>query len=47
MQSAIGLDFASRWLKNWREIFKPVNKRRFRNRVIAFVSQLKTALTIQ
>ena len=33
-QSAIGFGFASRGLKKWREIFKPINKRRNRNRVI-------------
>ena len=26
VQGAIGFRFASRWLKNWREIFKPITK---------------------
>ena len=41
VRGAIG--FASHWLKNWREIFKPITKRSVRNRVIAFDSPLKTA----
>ena len=39
--SAFG--FASHWLKNWREIFKPITKRSSRNRIIPFESHLKTA----
>ena len=38
----MGFDFASHWLKNWREIFKPITKRS--NRVITFHSHLKTDL---
>ena len=38
------IDFASQWLKNWREIFKPINKRSNCNRVITLDSHLKTAL---
>ena len=43
VQGAIGFGFASHWLKNWREVFKPVTKRSNRNRVITFDSHLKTA----
>ena len=42
---AIGFDFASHWLKNWRESFKPIIKRSNRNHVITFYSHLKTALS--
>ena len=41
---AIGFGFASHWLKNWRESFKPITKRSNRNHVITFDSHLKTAL---
>ena len=44
MQGAIGFGFASHWLKNWRESFKPITKRSIRNHVITFDSHLKTAL---
>ena len=44
VHSAIG--FASHWLKNWRESFKPITKRRNRNHVITFDSHLKTVLCI-
>ena len=44
VQSAIGFGFASNWVKNWRETFKPITKRSNRNRVITFDSHLKTAL---
>ena len=43
-QDEIGFGFASRWLKNWREIVKPITKRS--NRVVTFNSCLKTALII-
>ena len=43
-RGAIGFGFASHWLKNWRESFKPITKRSNRNRVITFDSHLKTAL---
>ena len=43
-QFAIGFGFASHWLKNWREIFKPVTKCSNRNRVIGFDRHLKTYL---
>ena len=42
VHGAIG--FASYWLKNWRESFKPITKRSNRNHVITFDSHLKTAL---
>ena len=41
---AIGFGFASHWLKNWRESFKPITKRSNRNHVITFDSHLKTTL---
>ena len=44
IHGAIGFGFASHWLKNWRESFKPITKRRNRNHVITFDSHLKTAL---
>ena len=45
VHGAIGFGFASRWLKNWRESFKPITKRNNRNHVITFDSHLKTALS--
>ena len=42
---AIGLGFASHWLKNWRESFKPITKHSNRDHVITFDSHLKTALS--
>ena len=47
VHGAIGFGFASHWLKNWRESFKPITKRSNRNHVITFDSHLKTALTLQ
>ena len=44
VHGAIGFGFASHWLKNWREAFKPITKRSNRNHVITFDSHLKTAL---
>ena len=41
---AIGFGFASHWLKNWRDSFKPIAKPSNRNHVITFDSHLKTAL---
>ena len=41
---AIGFGFASHWLKNWCESFKPITKRSNRKHVITFDSNLKTAL---
>ena len=45
VQGGIGFGFASHWLKNWRESFKPITKRSNRNHVITFDSHLKTALS--
>ena len=47
VHSAIGFGFASHWLKNWRESFKPITKRSNRNHVITFDSHLKTALDLK
>ena len=44
VHGAIGFGFAFHRLKNWRESFKPITKRRNRNHVITFDSHLKTAL---
>ena len=44
VHGAIGFGFASHWLKNWGESFKPVTKPSNRNHVITFDSHLKTAL---
>ena len=44
VHEAIGFGFASHWLKNWRESFKPITKRSNRNYVIAFDRHLKSAL---
>ena len=46
VRGAIGFGFASHWLKNWRESFKPIIKRSNCNPVITFDSHLKTALTV-
>ena len=45
VHGGIGFGFASHWLKNWRDSFKPITKRSNRNHVITFDSHLKTALT--
>jgi len=45
VHGAIGFGFASHWLKNWRESFKPITKRSIRNHVVTFDSHLKTALS--
>ena len=44
VRDPIEFRFASHWLKNWRESFKPITKRSNRNHVITFDSHLKTAL---
>ena len=44
VHGAIGFDFASHWLKNWRDSFKPITKRSDRNHVITLDSHLKTTL---
>lgn len=46
VQCAILFDFASHWLKKWREIFQPISKRSNRTRAITFDSHLKTAQTL-
>ena len=38
VHGAVGFGFASHWLKNWRESFKPITKRSNRNHVITFDS---------
>ena len=45
VHGAIGFAFASYWLKNWRDSFKPITKCSSRNHVITFDSHLKTALS--
>ena len=47
VHGAIGFGFASHWLKNWRESYKPITKRSNRNHAITFDSHLKTALITQ
>ena len=44
VHGSIGLGFASHWLKNWSESFKPITERSNRNHVFTFDSHLKTAL---
>ena len=46
VHGAIGFGFASHWLKNWRESFKPITKLSNRDLVITFDSHLKTALFV-
>ena len=46
VQAAIGFGFASHWLKNWRDSFKPITKRSNRNHVITFDGHLKTTLKL-
>ena len=46
VHGTIGFGFASHWLKNWRESFKPITKRSNCNHVITFDRHLKTALYI-
>ena len=46
VHGAIGSGFASHWLKNWRDSFKPISKLSNRNHVITFDRHLKTALRI-
>ena len=43
-RGVIGFGFASHWLKNWRDPFKPITKCSNRNHTITFDSHLKTAL---
>ena len=42
-QAVIG--FASHWVKNWREMFRPITKRS--NHVIPFDGHLKTTLCME
>ena len=44
VHGAIGFGFASHWLKNWRDSFKPITTRINCNHVMTFDSHLKTAL---
>ena len=44
VRGAIGFNFDSHSLKNWRESFKPITKCSNRNHIIIFDSHLKTAL---
>ena len=44
VHGAIGFGFASNWLKNWHESFKPIIKLSNHSHVITFYSHLKTAL---
>ena len=46
VQGANGFGFASHWLKNWREICKPITKRSNRDHVINSDIHLKTALSM-
>ena len=46
VHGAIGFGFASHWLKNWCDSFKPITKRSNRNHVITFDGHLKTALML-
>ena len=46
IHGAIGFGFASHWLKDWREYFKPMTKCTNHNHVITFDSHLKTSLTL-
>ena len=44
VQGAIAFGFASLWLKNWRESFKPITTHSNHNHIITFDSHLKTTL---
>ena len=45
VHGAIDFGFASQWLKNWCDSFKPITTGSNRNHVITFDSHLKTALS--
>ena len=47
VHGAIDFGFASHWLKNWRESFKPITKHSNRNHVITFDSHLKSTLNCE
>ena len=44
VHGAIGFGFASHWLKNWRDFFKPITNSLISRFVITLDSHLKTAL---
>ena len=46
VHGTISFGFASHWLKNWRESFKPITMRSNRNHVITFDSHLKAAIEL-
>ena len=46
VHGAIGFSFASHWLNNWPESFKPITKHSNRNHVITSDRHLKTALKL-
>ena len=46
VHGVICFGFASHWLKNWRESFKPITRHSNRNHVITFVSHWKTSLML-
>ena len=43
VQGALGFGFGFHWLKNWREICRPITKRSNRTRVTTFDDHFKTA----
>ena len=46
VQGAIGFDFVSHWLKNWRESFTPISKRSNHNRPISIYSGARDLLQV-
>ena len=47
VHGAVGFGFASHWLKNWCNSFKPITKRSNCDHIVTFESHLKTALLIK
>ena len=47
VHGAIGFGFASHWLKNWPESFRPITKLSNRNHIVTFESHLKPAQIIK
>ena len=47
VHGGIGFGFASHWLKNWRESFKPITKRSNRNHGITFDSHWKLLYRVE
>ena len=47
VHGAISFGFASHWLKNWRDSFKPITRRSNRNHVITFDGHLKLTTLLQ